>query len=153
MEYHSRPAPKSTAPCVVNDLGLLTLRFVTGLPMLFFQGWHQSFRAWAYVWDNKSWPLIEQFEKFGFAIPGFFATTLVIACTLCSLALLLGLYTRFNALLLLVLMLFILIVPVELSGNLNVQTLLLYAGLSLTLLFFGSGRISLDHLLTRRKRK
>lgn len=153
MEYHSHPSNPSSAGFVLSDLCPLALRFATGLTMLYFQAWYQSIRAWSYVWHKQSWSLVDQFEELGFAMPGVFATTLITLCALLSVGLITGIYTRICAFLMLTVVTFILIVPVELSGSLNVQALLLYAGLSFTLILSGGGRISLDHLLTRRKRK
>lgn len=153
MEYHSTSPSQSPAAAILSDFGLLILRLIAGLPMLYFQGWHQSFRAWAFVWEKKSWSFAEQFDELGFSMPGFFATGLVILCTLLSIGIVTGIYTRISACLMLILIIFILIVPVELSGSLNVQALLLYAGMSFALLLSGGGRISLDHLLTAKKRK
>ncbi len=152
MEYHSDPSSHSPAGAILNDLALLILRFAVGIPMLYFQGCYQSFRAWAFVWEKKSWSLVDQFSELGFNLPGLFATALIVLCTVLSLGVITGVYTRICALLMLVLIIFILIVPVELSGTLNAQTLLLYAGMSFALAFSGGGRISLDHLLTRGKR-
>ncbi len=121
--------------------------------MVYFQAWHQSIRAWAFVWEKKSWSLVDQFEELGFGMSGYIATTLVVLCAVLSFGIITGIYTRICAILLLLMMLFFLIVPVDLSGNLNVQTLLLYAGMSFTLTLSGGGRVSLDHLLTKRKRK
>lgn len=153
MEYHSNPSNQSPAGLVLSDLCPLVLRFATGLTMLYFQAWYQCFRAWSYVWDKQSWSLVDQFEELGFGMPGVFATTLIVLCALLSLGLITGIYTRICAFLMLVLVTFILIVPVKLSGSLNVQVLLLYACMSFTLILSGGGRISLDHLLTGKKRK
>ncbi|MFK5922109.1 MAG: DoxX family protein [Verrucomicrobiota bacterium] len=150
MEYHS-DSSSSPAGAIFNDLGLLILRLSAGLPLLYFQGWHQSFRAWAFVWEKKSWSLMEQFKELGFAAPGFFATAVILLCVVLSLAVIFAVYTRISAFLLLVLITFMLVVPVEISGSLNAQTLLLYAGMACALIFTGAGRISLDHLLTRKK--
>jgi len=153
MEYHSNPSTSSPAGFLSNDLCPLVLRFTAGLTMLFFQGWHQSIRAWSFVWDKKSWSLVDQLTELGFGYSGFIATSLIVLCTVLSIGLITGIYTRICAFLLFALMVFILIVPVELSGSLTVQTLLLYVGISITLILSGGGRISLDHLLTKRKRK
>lgn len=153
MEYHSNPSTLSPSGFIRNDLCPLVLRFSAGLTMIFFQAWHQSIRAWSYVWDKQSWSLVDQFSELGFAYSGFIATSLIVLCTVLSIGLITGIYTRICAFLLLVLMIFILIVPAELSGSLSVQTLLLYAGVSISLMLSGGGRISLDHLLTKRKGK
>ncbi|NOY01015.1 MAG: DoxX family membrane protein, partial [Verrucomicrobia bacterium] len=128
MEYHSTSSNQSPAGFVLSDLCPLVLRFATGLTMLYFQAWYQSFRAWSYVWDKQSWSLVDQFEELGFGMPGIFATTLIALCAILSVGLITGIYTRICAFLMLSLVTFILIVPVELSGSLNVQALLLYAG-------------------------
>jgi uncharacterized membrane protein YphA (DoxX/SURF4 family) len=119
--------------------------------MIYFQGWHQSVRAWEFVWKKQSWTLVDQFRELGFAIPGVVATTVIFLCIALSLGLITGVYTRICAFLLLVLVGFALVFPAELSGSLNAQALLLYAGMALTLVFCGSGRASLDFLLTRQK--
>jgi len=153
MEYHSSPSNSSTAGFITRDLCPLVLRFAAGLPMIYFQAWHQSIRAWAYVWDKKTWSLVDQLNELGFGFSGYIATTLVLLSSILSLGVITGIYTRICASLLLVLITFFLIVPVELSGSLNVQTLLLYAGISFALILSGGGRVSLDYSLTSRKRK
>jgi len=151
MDFHPNPSMPSLAETILNDLSRLVLRFTTGLTMIYFQGWHQSVRAWEFVWEKQSWTLVDQFRELGFAIPGIVATTVVVLCTVLSLGVITGVYTRACAFLLLIVVGFALAFPAELSGSLNVQALLLYAGMSLTLIFCGSGRASLDFLLTRQK--
>ncbi|MCF6311957.1 MAG: DoxX family protein [Verrucomicrobiales bacterium] len=151
MEYHSAPATPSPTETILHELGLLILRLTAALPLLYFQGWYQSFRAWDFVWNKKSWSLVDQFNELGFAFAGIFATTLILLCVILPLGVIFGLYTRFSAILLLILFAFMLIVPVEVSGSLNAQTLLLYAGLSLGLALTGGGMISFDRLFSRKQ--
>ncbi len=151
MDFHFSPPMPSPAEILLDDLSRLALRLATGLTMIYFQSWHQSIRAWEFVWEKQSWSLVEQFRELGFAIPGVVATSVIVLCTVLSLGMIAGIYTRVCALLMVLVVGFALVFPAELSGSLNVQALLLYAGMSLTLVFCGSGRISLDYLLTRKK--
>lgn len=150
MEYHSAPATPSPTETILKELGLLILRLTAGLPLLYFQAWHQSFRAWDFIWNKKSWSLVDQFSELDFAFTGVFATLLILLCIILPLGVIFGLYTRFSTILLLVLSTFMLIVPVEVSGSLNAQTLLLYAGLCFGLTLTGGGIISLDFLFSRK---
>lgn len=152
MEYHSYTSPSSSSSAsLLHSLGLLALRFAIGVPMIYYQGWHQSFRAWTFIWEKKSWSLVTQFEELNYPTPEGLAISLTVLFLLLPLALITGVYTRICALLFLIMVIFLLPTPIEFSGNLNSQTLLLYAGMAFTLILAGAGQISLDQLLTKRK--
>jgi len=64
-----------------------------------------------------------------------------------------GIFTRINAAILFTLTAFALIGSLHLSPNLNPQSLILYLALFLALVCGGAGRVSLDYLLTRKKKE
>ncbi len=66
-------------------------------------------------------------------------------------AILLGFFTRINAIILFVLTGFVLFAPLELSVQLTPQSLVLYLTVLLALIFGGAGYFSLDYLLVGRR--
>jgi len=66
---------------------------------------------------------------------------------------LVGIFTRINAFVLVLLSGVILLAPIILSATLNPQTLALYIGLFAGLAFGGGGRLSLDYALANRRER
>ena len=81
------------------------------------------------------------------------ATAFVIILLLSLIAIVIGIFTRINALILLLATIAILIVPLSLSPSLTPQTLVLYITVFLGLVLGGPGKASLDYGLPVGKRK
>ena len=130
--------PSSTA----GAWGHLILRVCVGLMIFYIHGWHKSHDGLAFLNNGTPWKLAEEVAEMGLPMPvpaAFAATTVQFVC---SLMLILGLFTRLNALLL--------------SGTLSVailqnllahrdpQLAILYTLVVLAMIFLGGGRYSLD---------
>ena len=135
------------------DLGLLMIRFVAVAAFFYYQLIDQLDLARLYLWEKTEWDLVTQLSERELPFPGPVACFLVLVFTFSLLGALVGIFTRINSLILLLATGFILLAPIELSTFLTPQALVLYLGIFLGLSLGGAGRLSLDHVLSKRKRK
>lgn len=135
------------------DLAAIATRLILSLVMFYYNILHQLQLAWANLWENTEWNLASQFEAKGIPAPTAMSITLVCLILLLLLGILIGLFTRINSLLLIAVLGFVLLVPLDLSTTLNPQAIVLYAALCLTLAIAGPGRASLDYYFASRKAK
>lgn len=133
------------------DLGLLLLRLVAAVAFVYYQLIDLLGGASAYVWDKAEWELTDRFTELGLPVPGALASVFVAWFSISLLAIALGFFTRFNALVVFVFAGFALVAPLELSATLNPQTLVVYLAVFLALAVGGGGKLSLDNLLAGRK--
>ncbi|MEX2580037.1 MAG: hypothetical protein WD342_13345 [Verrucomicrobiales bacterium] len=133
------------------DVALLVLRIVAVTAFVYYQLLAQWAHALDYVWDQADWDLVDRTGSLGLPFPGVFATVFVALLTISLLGVLVGFFTRINAITSLILTAIALVAPLELSTTLNPQTLILYLSLFLALLCGGAGNISLDYFLAGRK--
>lgn len=142
--------PQRTA---ASDVGLFVVRLFTAVTFFYYQLIEQLGQARNYFWEKAEWDLVNQFTDKGLPLPGVLAVAFVIVFALSLAATTVGIFTRINALILLVLAGAILILPLDLSLSLNPQALVLYIGAFLGLALGGAGRASLDYRLAGRKSK
>jgi len=136
----------------VHDFWLLALRLATAFCLIYFQAWEQIKMAWAFVWEKVPWTLVDQMSTASLPAPNILAPLLIFLLLTVAIALGFGFLSRMISLIGLLLCGFILIAQLELSPTLTGQTLVLYCSILLVMVFAGGGRISLDALLTGRKK-
>ena len=136
-----------------SDFWLLGLRILIATPMFYYQSWRHASRAWAFVWEKAPWAIADEIVKLGLPQGSVVSVTLVFLLLAAPFGLLIGFITRFNALILLLALGFVLVTHLDdtLSVTLNAQSLLLYMGMALILSLSGGGLLSLDGLMTRRR--
>lgn len=136
-----------------SDFGLLGLRILVSVSMLYYQSWRQALQAWEFVWEKSPWAIADEVEKLGLPQPSMISVTLVFLLLAAPFGILIGFITRFNALVFLIALVFVLVTHLDdtLSVTLNAQTLVLYMGTALILSLSGGGLLSLDGLMTRRR--
>lgn len=136
----------------VHDFWLLALRLATAFCLIYFQAWDQIKMAWAFVWEKVPWTLVDQMSAATFPAPTILAPLLIFLLMVAATALGFGFLSRMVSLIGVLICGIVLIAQLELSSTLSSQTLILYCSILLVLVFAGGGRISLDALLTRRKK-
>ncbi|MEN2998301.1 MAG: DoxX family protein [Brevinematia bacterium] len=129
------------------DLGILILRIVSGITMALFHGWGKLLGIINFL-SGKEWKFVDKVANLGLPLPGLFAILTGLIEFLCSILLLLGLFTRINALLLTSVMIVALYYNIR-SGN-PYELTLLYLAIFISLLILGGGKYSLDHLLYKK---
>lgn len=133
------------------DLGLLTIRFFSVAIFVYYQLANQFEQAIDHVWDEAAWSLVDQFAERGLPAPGMLAPLATVLMATSLLGVLLGFFTRLNALLFALMTGFALLSAISLSPTLNPQALALYLGIFAGFACGGGGRFSLDHLLAGRR--
>ena len=122
--------------------GHLFLRISSGLMIFYIHGWHKLEGWITYLQNGTPWKLAEEVAGMHFPAPLASAVAATIVQFICSLFIIIGLFTRINAILLFG-ALSGAIVQNLLAGR-DPQLAILYTLVVLTLAFIGGGRISLD---------
>ena len=122
--------------------GHLFLRISAGLMIFYIHGWHKLEGLIAYLQNGTPWKLAEEVAGMHFPAPLASAVAATLVQFICSLFIIIGLFTRINAILLFG-ALSGAILQNLLAGR-DPQLAILYALVVLTLAFIGGGRISLD---------
>lgn len=126
----------------IVDWGQLLLRLGVGLMLLFIHGRHKLEGAADTLWHGTPWSLVEEIAQMHVPAPLAAAIAATVVQCLCSLLLIVGLYTRISAALL------VIVLCVATLQNLvthrDPQLALLYTLIVLSLVFLGGGRFSLD---------
>lgn len=130
------------------------LRILSGLALVYYQGWEQFFRGWQYLWAGSRWKLLDHFTAehpvpvaaaFAFATAVFFFVSPVL--------LMVGFLTRLNAML--IFMGLVLALDKDLNGvlssTLHTQTMVLYLLITLFFVINGGGLIAADRLFDQRR--
>jgi putative oxidoreductase len=138
--------PKADGPPAA--CGHLLLRVAAGLMIFYIHGWHKLEGWLAYLQHGTPWKLAEEVAEMHFPAPLASAVAATGVQFICSLFLVIGLFTRINAALL-VGVLGVAILQNLLAGR-DPQLAILYTLLVATLALMGGGRFSLDSLLLRR---
>ena len=135
-----------------SDFGLFIVRFISVSAFVYYQLLDQLNLVRLFVWEKAEWPLIDQIRDMNLPMPELIAPTLIIVLAISLFGISLGIFTRINSLILFILTAFILLAPLDLSPTLTRQALVLYLALFLALACGGAGRVSLDYLMTGKKR-
>ena len=136
---------------VFTDAGLLLLRFASACLLVYYELAIHLGKAWKNVWHEEPWGLVDQLQVRGVPIPSAVSVALILTAFLAAIGVLLGFLSRINSIVLIVIFLFFLIARVETSPNLTAESLLLYVIICTTLVVTGSGKFSMDHLLTSQR--
>jgi putative oxidoreductase len=128
--------------------GHLILRVGAGLMIFYIHGWHKLAGWIAYLQHGTPWKLAEEVAEMHFPAPLASAVAATGVQFVCSLFLIIGLFTRLNAALLTG------VLGVAILQNLlaarDAQLATLYTLIVLTLALLGGGRFALDAPLNRR---
>ncbi len=133
------------------DLGLLAIRLSSVATFAYYQLADQLGQAVGHLWDESGWSLVDQLAERDLPVPGMVAPLAVALMSTTLLGVLLGFFTRLNALLFALMIGFVLLSAITLSPTLNPQSLALYLGVFAGFACGGGGRLSLDHLLAGRR--
>jgi len=127
---------------VAANFGHLFLRVSVGIMIFYIHGLHKLEGWIAYLQHGTPWTLAEEVAGMHFPAPLASAVVATLAQFICSLFIIVGLFTRINALLLFGAMNGAILQNL-LAGR-DPQLAILYSLVVLTLAFMGGGKISLD---------
>ncbi len=139
---------RKTPPSPLDSFRTLAvLRMGAGLVLFFKYALEGSVKAWQFIWQHKPWDLVATLEQAGVIWPQVSACTAAFVALAVALAWILGGFTR----LLSALFLPVLLVTLSMQSSLHVEAhataAWLFLFIAITLLLYGSGRLSLDGLL------
>jgi len=145
IEYYGENPSANTNPWSALFKTIAILRIGTGLVLLTRHGIGLITDAYQFFWNEKPWELVKQFAEAG--VPYAHLTTPLIAIVVAAVGLswTIGFLTRFFAILFLPVIVTALIMLSQ-AGSAHVEAAWLYGFITVTLLLFGSGAISLDKL-------
>jgi len=133
------------------DLGLLIIRLLSVATFFYYQLVELLGKAVSHIWDASDWDLVGQLSERGLPMPGVIAVAGVGFLAISLLGVFLGFFSRFNALLVVLMTGFVLFSAIILSPTLNPQALVLYLAIFAGFSCGGGGRLSLDYLLADRR--
>ena len=122
--------------------GHLFLRISAGLMIFYIHGWHKLEGWIAYLQNGTPWKLAEEVAGMHFPAPLASAVVATVVQFICSLFIIVGLFTRINALLLFGALSGAILQ--NLLASRDPQLAIMYTLVVLTLAIMGGGRISLD---------
>lgn len=136
----------SNSPAVA--CGHLVFRVTIGLMIFYIHGWHKLEGWISYLQHGTPWKLVEEVAGMHFPAPLASAVAATLVQFICSLFIVVGLFTRINAALLLGALAGA--VLQNLLADRDPQLAILYSLAVLTIVFVGGGRYSLDARLSGR---
>lgn len=136
----------SNSPAVA--CGHLVFRVTIGLMIFYIHGWHKLEGWISYLQHGTPWKLVEEVAGMHFPAPLASAVAATLVQFICSLFIVVGLFTRINAALLLGALAGA--VLQNLLADRDPQLAILYSLAVLTIVFVGGGRYSLDAWLSGR---
>lgn len=135
---------------------MFALRFVSGLALIYYQGWDQFAQGWSYLWSGTRWKLIDHFSAaHPVPVAAVFALATAVFFFISPLLLALGFLTRVNALLIFAGLLLALDKGLNgiLSTSLHTQTMSLYLLIMLFFFVNGGGLLAVDRFFDLRRGK
>ncbi|MDB6119396.1 MAG: DoxX protein [Verrucomicrobiaceae bacterium] len=154
--YGRSPSAKNDTPGLKNLRTLAPLRVGAGLVLLFLYGLEAAVRAYEQVWKHVNWPLIATLGKAGVPYPDVLGPVAAGMALIVAGAWITGFLTRLFSFLFLPVITGAIIVVERLNAENQAGVCWLFLFITVTLIMYGSGLVSLDalfHLGSRPKKK
>lgn len=135
--------PSQTGP-IARFIGVIPLRLIGGVSLLYLHGWAGATAGWAHLWSNAPWDAIGFLERASIPMPRVMAIAAAAITAFTGASWILGFATRFASLVFLPVALGALLVANRAGQNYAAETCVLYFLIALTLLVNGSGWMSID---------
>lgn len=132
----------------LQDAGLLILRVLPGILLIVFHGWGKLVSA-VHLFQGQEWGFIKSVETLGFPIPAFFAVCAALAESVVSGFVVVGLFTRYAAAVLI--FNFSVAVYRHTTVDWKIELAAMYWIVFLVISLLGPGRYSLDARLQRKR--
>jgi putative oxidoreductase len=125
-----------------SDLALLLLRIGTGFLLIANHGYSKLIGAYGYVINKQPWRFVDGVAELGFPFPTFFAVGAALIESIGALLVIIGLFTRYAAALIMVVM--SVAIYRHLSSDFRYELAAMYLLVGFTLVCIGAGRYSVD---------
>ncbi|MBK8091265.1 MAG: hypothetical protein IPK32_04540 [Verrucomicrobiaceae bacterium] len=145
IEYYGENPAANQNPWSALFKTIAILRIGTGVMLLSHHGVRMVIAAYQFLWKEQPWELARHFTDAG--VPWAHLTTPAAALLVAAVGLswTVGFLTRFFAIVFLPFIITV-ILMLQKIGSLHVEAAWLYGFITVTLLLFGSGAVSLDKL-------
>jgi uncharacterized membrane protein YphA (DoxX/SURF4 family) len=120
------------------------LRIGAGLLLLTQHGWVAARGAYEFLWEEKGWDWVKAFSDVGLPYPTLLAPTLALLVAAVAVSWCVGFLTRLFS----VIFMPVALGVIALAGPSYMEVGWLYLLISITLLLYGSGAVSIDRLFS-----
>jgi uncharacterized membrane protein YphA (DoxX/SURF4 family) len=138
----------SQTGAVARFIGVIPLRLIGGISLIYLHGWTAAHDAWQHLWHGAPWDAIEYLEKASMPMPRVLALAAAGITTFAGASWILGFATRFASYIFLPVAIGALLVANKMTASVEhsyaAETAVLYFLIALTLLVNGSGWFSID---------
>lgn len=134
----------SSQGSIARFIGVIPLRLIAGISLLYLHGWAEGYAAWQHLWNGAEWDAIAFMEKAQMPWPRALAIGAAAITAFAGASWVLGFATRFASFIFLPVALGALLVANRTGQNYAAESCVLYFLIALTLLVNGSGWFSVD---------
>lgn len=145
IEYYGESSAASKNPLAGLFKTIAILRIGTGLLLLSRHGIAAVKGAYDFLWNEKEWDWVTTFVDAGIPTAHLVTPAVAVVVAAVGVSWTLGFITRFFSLVFLPVIVTV-IITLQGAGSPHMETAWLYTLISVTLLLFGSGTVSLDKL-------
>lgn len=121
------------------------LRIGTGILLMTRHGFNAAVSAYNFLWKEQAWSWVPAFHEAGLPYAHLLAPFVALLVMTVALSWIAGFLTRLFAVIFLPVIITALVL-LQKTGNVQVEAAWLYLFITLTLLLFGSGAVSIDQL-------
>ena len=132
-------------------VGTIPLRIGAGALLLYLHAWTQTKLAYDALWNRKTWDIIDLVEKAGLPFPRILAIAAALITVAVAASWILGFLTRLFSVLFIPVTIGALMVCNRIQLTHGAEASILYFLVAVTLVVSGSGWLSLDALLRRKR--
>ncbi len=129
---------------VSRFIGVIPLRLIAGICLLYLHGWSEGQAAWQHLWNGAQWDAIAFMEKAQMPWPRALAIAAASITAFTGASWVLGFATRFASFIFLPVAIGALLVANRTEQNYAAESCVLYFLIALTLMVNGSGWFSVD---------
>jgi uncharacterized membrane protein YphA (DoxX/SURF4 family) len=129
---------------LVRFIGVIPMRLVAGIALLYMHGWTEGLAGWQHLWNQAPWESIAVLEKAALPWPKALAVAAAGITAFTGASWILGFATRFASFIFLPVALGALLVSNRTEQSYAAESCVLYFLIALTLLVNGSGWFSVD---------
>lgn len=154
--YGPSPSAKPEGPGLHHLRTIAPLRIGAGLILFFLYALEASVRSYELIWKHIPWAMTDTLQKAGIPYPGILAPAAAGIALVVAIFWVLGFLTRLFSIVFLPVNIGAIIVIERLNAESQAGVCWLFLFVTLTLILFGSGLVSVDalfHLGSRPKKK
>ena len=154
--YGPSPSSKQEIPGLKNLRTIAPLRAGAGLVLFFFYALGGAVQSYKMIWKHEPWALVPVLQQAHVPYPDIVASVAVGVALIVSVAWVTGFLTRFLSLVFMPVIIGALVVVERLNAEAHAGVCWLFFFITLTLVMYGSGLVSVDalfHLGSRPKKR